>query len=65
MTSLNKNKSLVLFLSFSPKTYKRQAVDGEGPDIQFQGAVPDEQEERDGWPEGGEDPVQEVGWRLG
>ena len=41
-----------------------QAVDGKGPDLQLWGANIDEQEERDGWPEGGEDPVQKVGWRL-
>ena len=41
-----------------------QAVDGKGPDLQLWGADIDEQEERDGWPEGGEDPVQKVGWRL-
>ena len=42
----------------------RQAAHGESADLQLQGASPYEQEERDGWLEGGEDAVQEVGRRL-
>ena len=39
-----------------------QAVDGANPDLQLRWSVLDEQEKRDGWLEGGEDQVQEVGW---
>ena len=34
-----------------------QAADGACEDLQLQGAVVDEQEERDGWVEGGEDAI--------
>ena len=40
-----------------------QTDHGEDPDSEFQRASFDEQEERDGWSEGGQDAISEVGWQ--